>query len=275
MTSFRYLTQLDCIVKNSDRDQHRIDLPTNLKSLQINGHTIDEKVFGLTQLERLKLFAAKFEEIDLLANCKYLTRLELGVMHKSSLLKLTCELPQVRNLSLRYVTSEADAVLSKFANVTSLKIRGVFKLPPNPEQLKRLSASSIKYSTDDIVSLSKLTNLRSLSLHGTFVTILSDEIHRLPTTIRELSLEESNASNENILPHLTTLRNLERVTLFDVAPLVGCDPEVEVKNLLKSMPQLTRVCFQGIFGILMSFQKHKAWFDFLKQNKIYADVVFE
>lgn len=276
MTAFKHLTELQCTVQirsDAKTERPQFDALTNLKKLQICGNNRIMNMAQLTQLEVLKLFDAEFEEINSLQNFNSLTQLEIGTSFNSKTVDFSFQMPNIKYLSLRYISKVSEAFLRNFPNLTTYKIRGTFILPPQAEKLTKLSLGSINYTKDNMDVLATLTNLMSLKLQGRLVK--TEEYWNLPTTLRELSIEESYGSNVNILPYLTKLGNLERVTLREVTPMDGSDVEQEIKQFLKAMPQLKYVSFKGICCTLLTFHKHKSWFNYLRKNKIYADIEFE
>lgn len=279
VATLRNLTCLECLVDASSSDRPlQLAKLTNLRSLEFNAESFNEEVFQLTRLEKLKLFTVQFGEIGQLSALKNLTQLELGASSENPSIKLNCRLTQVKNLSLRYLANTSETFLLNFPNLTTFKIRGTFLLPLYAEQLTKLSIGSITFIKDEILTLSRLTNLESLALAGShFPYFFIDEDCNLPTTLRKLSLEEWDVANVNILPCLTKLGNLETLEMDDtiVAPLLGRGVhEEKIQDFVKAMPQLKRVCFKGSGSDEITFHHSKSWFDFARRNKIYVDFVF-
>lgn len=242
---------------------------TNLKSLEYNaGDIVDKNVFLLTRLEKLKLFAGSFGEINQLSGFDKLTSLELGSGDEDATIELTCKLHQIRNLSIRYLPGINEAFLSNFPNITTLKIRRTFVLPPKMEQLKKLSLGSMEITGEDLSILSRLTNLVSLVMHGNGLgsALLNGNCY-LPTTLRSLSLEEFDSFSENVLPCLTKLVNLTNLDLagYNIR-------QEDVQEFVKVIPQLQCICFRGIDSNSITFQHKQSWRNFLRQHKLYVDV---
>lgn len=140
LTNLQHLTRLDYILESNDHtDNTNFNLLTNLKRLQVTTMKArDDSMLLLTQLEQLRFVGSSISKnVSQLSQFRNLTRLVLGA--SSPRIELTCELPQVKYLGIRFTTKEeVEKILKKFQNLVALELEGAFHLPPNAERLTRL-----------------------------------------------------------------------------------------------------------------------------------------